>query len=189
MERPGIYEYPFGVAIDRVLADCGAGNAQAVQISGASGQCIAAHEFKRKVAFEDVPTAGAFMVFGPHRDMFEVARNFAEFFAHESCGFCTPCRVGTALVRNCMDKIANGHGTQHEIAEIFKLHRVMQAASHCGLGQAACNPLFDTLQKFRPAYERRLKSLDFEPAFDLDEALAAARQITGREDAAAHLEN
>lgn len=189
VERPGIYEYAFGVAIERVLADCGAGNAQAVQISGPSGQCIAAHEFKRKVAFEDVPTAGAFMVFGPHRDMFEVARNFAAFFAHESCGFCTPCRVGTSLVRNCMDKIAHGHGTQHEISEIFKLHRVMQAASHCGLGQAACNPLFDTLQKFRPAYERRLKSLDFEPAFDLDEALAAARQVTGREDAAAHLEN
>jgi len=187
VERPGIYEYPFGVAIDKVLNDCGAGNAQAVQISGASGMCLAMHEFKRKVAFEDVPTAGAFMVFGPHRDMFEVARNFAHFFAHESCGFCTPCRVGTALVKNCMDKIAAGHGTQHEIGEIFKLHRLMQAASHCGLGQAACNPLFDTLHKFRPAYERRLKSLDFQPAFDLDQALAAARQVTGRDDAAAHL--
>ena len=186
VERPGIYEYPFGVSVERVLNDCGAGNAQAVQISGASGICLAAHEFKRRVAFEDVPTAGAFMVFGPHRDMFEVARNFAHFFAHESCGFCTPCRVGTSLVKNCMDKIAAGQGTQHEIGEIFKLHRLMHAASHCGLGQAACNPLFDTLHKFRPAYERRLKSLDFSPAFDLDQALAAARQVTGRDDAGAH---
>ena len=186
VEHPGIYEYPFGVSVDRVLNDCGAGNAQAVQVSGASGICLATHEFSRRIAFEDVPTAGAFMVFGAHRDMFEVARNFAHFFAHESCGFCTPCRVGTSLVANLMDKIANGHGSQYEINEIFRIHRLLHVASHCGLGQAACNPLFDTLQKFRPAYERRLRSLDFEPAFDLDQALAAARQMTGRDDPGAH---
>jgi [NiFe] hydrogenase diaphorase moiety large subunit len=186
VEAPGIYEYPFGVALAQVLNDCGAGNAQAVQVSGPSGSCLAMHEFSRRIAFEDVPTAGALMVFGAHRDLFEVARNFAHFFAHESCGFCTPCRVGTSLVADCMDKIANGHGSQYEINEIFKIHRLLHAASHCGLGQSACNPLFDTLHKFRPAYERRLRSLDFEPAFDLDQALAAARQMTGRDDAAAH---
>jgi [NiFe] hydrogenase diaphorase moiety large subunit len=186
VEQPGIYEYPFGVAVEQVLRDCGAGNAQAVQVSGASGTCLDANEFRRRIAFEDVPTAGAFMVFGPERDLFEVARNFAHFFAHESCGFCTPCRVGTSLVKNCLDKIAAGNGTQHEINEIFKLHRLMHAGSHCGLGQAACNPVIDTLQKFRPAYERRLRTLDFEPAFDLDQALAAARQMTGRDDADAH---
>jgi len=189
VENPGIYEYPFGVSVAQVLNDCGAGNAQAVQISGASGICLAMHEFSRRIAFEDVPTAGAFMVFGAHRDMFEVARNFAHFFAHESCGFCTPCRVGTSLVANCMDKIANGLGSQHEIAVIFKIHRLLNAASHCGLGQAACNPLFDTLHKFRPAYERRLRSLDFEPAFDLDHALASARQMTGRDDPGAHFDS
>ena len=189
VERPGIYEYPFGVTVEQVLRDCGAGNAQAVQVSGASGVCLDANEFRRRIAFEDVPTAGAFMVFGPDRDLFEVARNFAHFFAHESCGFCTPCRVGTSLVMNCLDKIADGAGTQHEINEIFKLHRLMHAGSHCGLGQAACNPVIDTLTKFRPAYERRLRSLDFAPAFDLDKALAAARQMTGRDDADAHFAN
>ena len=186
VENPGIYEYPFGVSVTQILNDCGAGNAQAVQVSGASGLCLAMHEFSRRIAFEDVPTAGAFMVFGAHRDMFEVARNFAHFFAHESCGFCTPCRVGTSLVANFMDKIANGLGSQHEISEIFKIHRLLSVSSHCGLGQAACNPLFDTLHKFRPAYERRLRSLDFEPAFDLDRALASARQMTGRDDPGAH---
>lgn len=186
VENPGIYEYPFGVSVAQVLNDCGAGNAQAVQISGASGICLGMHEFSRRIAFEDVPTAGAFMVFGAHRDMFEVARNFAHFFAHESCGFCTPCRVGTSLVANCMDKIANGHGSQYEISEIFRIHRLLTAASHCGLGQAACNPLVDTLNKFRPAYERRLRSLDFEPSFDLDRALSSARQMTGRDDPGAH---
>jgi [NiFe] hydrogenase diaphorase moiety large subunit len=134
-----------------------------------------------------VPSAGAFMVFGKTRDMFEVARNFAHFFAHESCGFCTPCRVGTALVANLMDKIAAGRGTQYEMNELLRLHQVMRTSSHCGLGQTACNAIFDTLQKFRPSYERRLKAVDFEPAFDLDAALAKTRELTGRDDANAHL--
>ncbi len=188
-QRPGIYEYPFGITVAEVLADCGAEGTQAVQVSGPSGICLAPHEFRRRIAFEDVPTAGAFMVFDERRDMFEVARNFAHFFAHESCGFCTPCRVGTSLVANLMDKIAGGHGSPYDIDEIFKLHRLMQATSHCGLGQTAGNPLFDTLNKFRPAYERRLGCTDYEPAFDLDAALSRARQMTGRNDAAAHLAN
>ena len=187
--QPGIYEYPYGLAVSQVLADCGAEKAQAVQISGPSGICLADNEFGRRIAFEDVATAGAFMVFDDRRDMFEVARNFAHFFAHESCGFCTPCRVGTSLVRNMMDKLAAGHGSPYDINEIFKMHRLMQTTSHCGLGHSACNPVFDTLNKFRPAYERRLQSLEFEPSFDLDAALSQARQMTGRDDAGAHLAN
>ncbi len=189
--RPGIYEYPFGVTVRQVLADCGAGlgkhDTLAVQISGPSGVCIGADEFDRRIAFEDLATAGAFMVFDSSRDMFEVARNFAHFFAHESCGFCTPCRVGTAMLKATMDKIAAGHGTQYDLAEIDKLDRVLHQSAHCGLGHTACNPTLDTLKRFRPTYERRLKSLDFEPAFDLDGALAAARRMTGRDDAGAHL--
>ena len=188
-ERPGIYEYPYGITVAEVLADCGAGDTQAVQVSGPSGVCLSSEEFGRRIAFEDIPTAGAFMVFDATRDMFEVAQNFAHFFAHESCGFCTPCRVGTTLVKNMMDKIAKNHGSPYDIDELFKLHRLMQGASHCGLGNSACNPVFDTLNKFRPAYERRLKSLDYEPAFDLDGALSQARQMTGRDDAGAHLTN
>lgn len=190
-ERPGIYEYPFGVTVAEVLSDCGAelSKTQAVQISGPSGICISAEEFKRRIGFEDLPTAGAFMVFNAQRDMFEVAHNFSRFFAHESCGFCTPCRVGTTLLKNCMDKIEAGHGSEYDINEIFNINRLLQTASHCGLGHTACNPMFDTLQKFRPAYERRLKSLAFEPAFDLDQTLSQARQMTGRDDAAAHLES
>jgi [NiFe] hydrogenase diaphorase moiety large subunit len=189
--RPGIYEYPFGVTVRQVLEDCGAGVAQhdtlAVQISGPSGVCIGADEFDRRIAFEDLATAGAFMVFDTRRDMFEVARNFVHFFAHESCGFCTPCRVGTAMLKATMDKIAAGHGTQYDLREIEQLDRVLNQSAHCGLGHTACNPTLDTLKRFRPTYERRLKSLDFEPAFDLDGALAAARRMTGRDDAGAHL--
>jgi [NiFe] hydrogenase diaphorase moiety large subunit len=61
-------------------------------------------------------------------------------------------------------------------------------SAHCGLGHTACNPILDTMKRFRPAYERKLRSLDFTPAFDLDGALDRARQMTGRDDPGAHLE-
>jgi [NiFe] hydrogenase diaphorase moiety large subunit len=186
--RPGLYEYPFGTRVGRILEDCGATDTQAVQVGGPSGVCLSAFEFGRRIAFEDVPTAGAFMVFDRSRDMFEVARGFAHFFAHESCGFCTPCRVGTALVVKRMDKLAAGHGSRHDIDVLFELDKLMHAATHCGLGATACNPLRDTIAKFRPAYERHLKSLYFEPGFDLDAELSIARRMTGRDDAGAHLE-
>ncbi len=185
--RPGIYEYPFGVTVREILQDCGAANTRAVQISGPSGVCVPESEFDRRLGFEDLPTAGAFMVFDDSRDMFEVARNYVHFFAHESCGFCTPCRVGTALLKKTMDKIAAGLGTQYDLAEVEQLDQVLQTSSHCGLGRTACNPVLHTLKHFRPAYENRLKSLEFKPAFDLDGALARARQMTGRDDAGAHL--
>jgi [NiFe] hydrogenase diaphorase moiety large subunit len=185
--RPGIYEYPFGVTVRQVLEDCGAERTQAVQISGPSGICIDTTEFERRIGFEDLPTAGAFMVFDDSRDLFEVARNFTHFFAHESCGFCTPCRVGTTLLCHVMDKIHGGKGSQHDLNQIVRLNRLLQASSHCGLGLTACNPLVDTIKRFRPAYERRLESLEFEPAFDLDGALVRAREMTGRDDAGAHL--
>ncbi len=184
--RPGLYEYPFGVRVSEVLEDCAAKDSQAVQVSGPSGVCLAAAEFDRRIAFEDIPTAGAFMVFDHSRDMFEVARNFVHFFAHESCGFCTPCRVGTSLLRNLMDKLKNGHGSPYDFAEIEKLNRILQSMSHCGLGHTACNPVLDTIAKFRPVYERRLQQKEFEPAFNLDWALESARQMTGRDDAGAH---
>jgi [NiFe] hydrogenase diaphorase moiety large subunit len=187
--RPGLYEYPFGVTLRQVLDDCGAENTQAVQVSGPSGVCVDVTEFDRRIAFEDLPTAGAFTVFDTSRDMFEIARNYMQFFAHESCGFCTPCRAGTSMLMQSMDKIRNGNGTMHDLREIGRLNRVLLMSAHCGLGHTACNPILDTMKKFRPMYERRLRSRDFEPAFDLDEALARARQMTGRDDPGAHLES
>ena len=185
--HPGIYEYPFGTTVAQVLADCGARDTQAVQVSGPSGVCLAANEFGRRIAFEDIPTAGAFMVFDHSRDMFEVARNFVHFFAHESCGFCTPCRVGTPLLRNMMDKLAHGRGSPYDFSEIEKLNQLLRSMSHCGLGHSACNPVLDTIAKFRPAYDQRLLHKDYVPAFDLDYALSQARQMTGRDDSGAHL--
>lgn len=187
-ERPGVYEYPFGVPVATVLADSGARDAEFVQIGGPSGVMLAHAAFGRRIAFEDVPCAGSVMIFDASRDPFDVARNFVDFFAHESCGFCTPCRVGTSLLKGYMDKLAAGQGAKADLADIDWIDRILKHGSHCGLGASAPNVVVDTLAQFRPAYERRLHSLEFQPAFDLDRALDAARRVTGRDDPQAHLE-
>ena len=184
--NPGIYEFPFGTTIAEVLDAAGTSDVQAVQMGGASGVTLAPADFNRRMAFEDVPTAGAFMIFDSSRDMFDVASNFVHFFAHESCGFCTPCRVGTSLLTGYLDKLAQGHGSKPDLVEIEVLNKVLKSASHCGLGQAAANPILDGLKKFRPAWDKRMLHHDFEPAFNLDASLSAARQITGRDDTGAH---
>ena len=90
-------------------------------------------------------------------------------------------------MRDALDKIAVGHGSRYEINELMRLAELLRKTSHCGLGQTAGNPVRDTWLKFRPAYERRLIRGDFDPAVDLDAALARAREIAGRDDAAAHI--
>ena len=130
---PGIYEYPFGVTIRQVLDDCGAKDAQAVQVGGPSGTLINSAEFDRRLGFDDLSTGGSLMVFSQARDLLAVIVNFAHFFAHESCGFCTPCRVGTVLLKNGLDKIAGGHGTQYDLDEMQRLAALVKCRSHCGL--------------------------------------------------------
>ncbi len=187
--RPGIYEYDFGVTIAQVLADCGAENTLGVQVGGPSGVFISAKEFDRKLGFEDLATGGSFMIFNQTRDVLEIVRNFTHFFAHESCGFCTPCRVGTSLLRNNLDKICAGHGTAGDLAELSNLAKIVKTASHCGLGQTAANPILSTLERYPDLYQTRLKNnISFEPGFDLDGALATARRLSGRDDVMAHLE-
>lgn len=186
-ERPGIYEYPFGASIQHILQDCGASDAQAVQVAGAAGVTLPATEFNRCIAFEDVATGGSFMVFNQQRDMLDMVRNFAHFFVHESCGFCTPCRVGSSLMKDLVDKVYIGHGGQYDLDEMHKIGMLMRTSSHCGLGTTAPNPMLDTLNKFPQIYNERLKHSSYEPSFDLDAALQDARDITGRDDAGAHI--
>ena len=185
--RPGIYEYPFGTPVHQVLRDCGGEQAQAVQISGAAGTTLAPAEFDRIIAYEDLPTAGAFMIFGPGRDLLDMVRNFAAFFAHESCGFCTPCRVGGALLRDLVEKVAAGRASPYDLDEMRAIGKVMRQGSYCGLGHTAPNHVLNTLDKFPEVYRRRLLHHDYSPSFDLDAALSEARAITGRDDAGAHL--
>jgi [NiFe] hydrogenase diaphorase moiety large subunit len=186
--RPGIYEYPFGVTIRTILDDCGAQSTQAVQVAGAAGQCIPASEFERRIAFEDIPTGGSFMVFNSQRSVLDMVCNFTQFFAHESCGFCTPCRVGTALLRDLVDKVYRRHGTRADLEQIRNIAEVMQDASHCGLGHTATLTLVESLNKFHEQWDARLQQISFEPAFDLEGSLEEARQLSGRNDSAAHIQ-
>lgn len=185
--KPGVYEYPFGVSIRDILRDCGAQDTHAVQVAGPAGHCIHPNEFDRRIAFEDLPTGGSFMIFDKRRDLLQIVNNFTHFFAHESCGFCTPCRVGTALLRDLVDKVCAGHGTRLDLSEMQNIAHVMQDASHCGLGHTATLTLMDALEKYPETWERRLKHTGFEPAFDLDGALEEARELSGREDPGAHV--
>jgi len=187
-ERPGIYEYPFGVSIKQVLEDCGAANTQAVQIAGAAGTTLPVADAGRCLAFEDVSTGGSFMVFNTDRRLLDMVQNFAHFFAHESCGFCTPCRVGGSLLKDLVDKLVNGHATHYDVAEMKQIGALMKQASLCGLGTTAPNPVLDLLERFPQLVESRLAHSGYEPAFDLDAALQEARDITGRDDAGAHIE-
>ena len=187
-ERPGIYEYPFGVTIKQVLEDCGAVDSQAVQIAGAAGTTLPVSDANRCIAFEDVATAGSFMVFNKERKLLDMVQNFARFFVHESCGFCTPCRVGSSLLKDLVEKLVNGHATQYDVAEMKQIGALMKRSSFCGLGTTAANPVLDLLNRFPQLVEEQLAHSGYEPAFDLDAALQDARDITGRDDAGAHIE-
>jgi [NiFe] hydrogenase diaphorase moiety large subunit len=186
--RPGVYEYPYGASIETILYDCGAEDVQAVQVAGPAGQCVPPAEFDRSIAFEDLSTGGSLMIFGQQRNLLNAIENFNDFFVHESCGFCTPCRVGTTLLQKRLHKVVCGHATSEDLAMMRTIGSVVRESSHCGLGMTAANPILGSMEKFLEIYEARLKSTSFEPAFDLDAALEEARQISGRNDAGAHIE-
>jgi len=185
--RPGIYEYPFGTTIQTILDECGATDVLGVQVGGPSGTFISNQELSRKLAFEDLATGGSFIIFNNSRNILDTVHNFMHFFAHESCGFCTPCRVGTSLLKKQLDKIVEGHGSAGDVVALEELCRLVKNHSHCGLGQTAANPILTTLERYPELYQNQLKKISYEPGFDLDGALDIARRMANRNDPAAHL--
>ncbi len=185
--QTGIYEYPFGVTVQDILDDCQAENVLGVQIGGPSGSFISNQEFDRKIAFEDLATGGSFIVFNNSRNILDIVKNFTHFFAHESCGFCTPCRVGSSLLQKQLDKITDGHGSSGDVVELEQISQLLKNYSHCGLGQTAANPVLTTLQRYPELYQQQLKKISYEPGFDLDASLETARQMANRNDTNAHL--
>jgi [NiFe] hydrogenase diaphorase moiety large subunit len=178
--RAGVYEVPFGITVNDFLDLVGAPDATFVQIGGPSGQCVAPKDFGRQIAYEDLSTGGSVMIFGPGRDVLDVATQFAAFFVEESCGWCTPCRVGTTLLKKSMEKLLDGRATLADIAAMESLAGTVTRMSRCGLGQTAANPILSTLRNFPEAYEARLNPAPFVPAVTLREALAAAVELQGR---------
>jgi [NiFe] hydrogenase diaphorase moiety large subunit len=172
--RPGVYEVAYGLTVTELLEKVGGTEAKAVQVGGPSGTCIAPAEFGRRFCFKDLATGGSVIVFGPDRDLFEVVENFMEFFVEESCGWCTPCRVGNVLIKRKFEKIAAGLGTAKDLAELEAWGDLIKRTSRCGLGQTSPNPILTTMKNFPELYRARLRSdEDFVPQFNLAEAIQA----------------
>jgi len=181
--HPGVYEVPFGITLNALLDLVGAPDAKYVQMSGPSGQSIAPKDFGRGIAYEDLSTGGSTMIFGPGRDILEVALQFADFFVVESCGWCAPCRVGTTLLKQGMEKVIAGRATLADIAQMESLGNTVMRMSRCGLGQTAPNPILTTMRNFPELYEARLAPVPFTPLVTLHDALREAVAIQGREPA------
>ncbi len=180
---PGIYELPFGTTLGELLELVGAGDAVGVQVGGPSGKMVGPADFDREFCFDDLATGGSIMVFGPERDLLEVASGFMDFFIDESCGYCTPCRVGNVLLKERLDKVRAGLADASDLDYLERLGETVRTASRCGLGQTSPNPILSTLENFRPLYEARLKSPDESllATFDIQGALEESRGITGRD--------
>ena len=147
--RPGVYEFPMGITVAELLREVGGEGAKAVQAGGASGQCVPASQFDRTIAYEDIPTGGSIIVFGPKRDMLEVAENFLEFFVDESCGQCTPCREGVPKLLEGVVMLQHGTCSMPHLQELCSLGETMQLASKCGLGQSAPNAFLSIVTHFQ----------------------------------------
>jgi len=146
----GVYELPLGMTIQEFVDLFGDGDTKAVQVGGASGTCVPRKNFATTViGFEGVPTGGSMMLFNSSRSMFHVLKNFLEFFEEESCGQCTPCRVGCQQLLKGIEAIRSGERPVSYLEELRKLAATMSVASKCGLGQSVASPFNSITEHFR----------------------------------------
>jgi [NiFe] hydrogenase diaphorase moiety large subunit len=148
-KKPGVYELPWGTTINELLNIVGAENTKAVQVGGASGVCLPKSQFNRAFAYEDVATGGSVIIFNDSRSMLKVMKNFMEFFVEESCGQCTPCRIGNVKLLEGIELIEKGQYTFSYINKLKELGKTMQVASKCGLGQTSPNSFISIIENFK----------------------------------------
>ena len=179
---PGVFEVPFGVTLREVFKMCDAVMPTAVQVGGPSGKMVGEADFDRTICFDDLATGGSIVIFGPNRNPVEVVSRFLEFFVHESCGYCTPCRVGNVLLKERIDRILDGQGEPADLDYLDELAHTVKTTSRCGLGQTSPHPVLSTLESFRPAYEALVREpIDgMQPSFDLLQAVAESERLVGR---------
>jgi len=179
---PGVYEVPFGTTLSEVLKMVGATDAKAAQVGGPSGQMVGPSDYGRAICYDDLATGGAVMVFGPDRDLLEVIRGFMDFFVEESCGYCTPCRVGNVLLKLGLEKVIAGQAGPADLEDLEDLARTVKTASRCGLGQTSPNPILTTLERFREEYDSRTKASEdgMQLDFDIAAAVGEAAELAGR---------
>jgi len=148
--KEGIYELEFGMNIAEFVKLFGDGDTKAVQVGGSSGFCVPRKKFKDTIiGFEGVPTGGSMMLFNSSRSMYHVLHNYLEFFEEESCGQCTPCRVGCQQLKKGIEAVKSGQKPQSYLEDLIKLAETMKVASKCGLGQSVPNSFISIARHFR----------------------------------------
>jgi [NiFe] hydrogenase diaphorase moiety large subunit len=147
---PGIYELELGTLLHEFVEEFGDGDTKAVQVGGASGFCVPRKKFKDTIiGFEGVPTGGSMMIFNSSRSMFNVLNNYLDFFKEESCGQCTPCRVGCQQLHKGIKAVKRGEKPAAYLDQLMKLSQTMKITSKCGLGQSVANSFASIVDNFR----------------------------------------
>jgi NADH:ubiquinone oxidoreductase subunit F (NADH-binding)/(2Fe-2S) ferredoxin len=163
----GLIEVPMGTSLREIVFDIGGGiqgggEFKAAQTGGPSGGCIPAEHLDVKMDYEALVNLGSIMgsggliVMDQSSDMVDVARFFMEFCMDESCGKCVPCRVGTKMMHDLLQKICDNNASRIDLERLEELAVYVKEASLCGLGGSAPNPLLSTLRHFRNEYETRI---------------------------------
>ena len=163
IKHTGLVEVPMGTTLREIVEEIGGGvpnghSFKAAQTGGPSGGCIPASEMDVKIDYDSLIAIGAMMgsggliIMDDTTCMVDIAKFFLEFTVDESCGKCTPCRVGTRRLLELLNKITSGNGTLEDIDHMEKLCYYLKENSLCALGQTAPNPVLSTLKYFRDEY-------------------------------------
>ena len=180
--RPGVYELPFGIRVHELLERVEAKEAAAVQVGGPSGEMINMSQFGRRLCLEDLPTGGSIMVFSMRRNILEIVDHFMSFFVEESCGYCTPCRVGNVFLKQRIDKIRKGLCQPEDLEYLKELGNTIAMTSRCGLGHTSPNPVLSTIRNFPLVYSALVKENrdGMQASFDIQHALEESRRLAKR---------
>ncbi|PKL86275.1 MAG: NADH-quinone oxidoreductase subunit E [Ignavibacteriae bacterium HGW-Ignavibacteriae-1] len=154
--RPGIYDLEFGLSLDEFVREFGDGDTKAVQVGGASGFCVPRKKFQSTtIGFpggltgDSLPTGGSMMIFNSSRSMYNVLRNYLDFFEEESCGQCTPCRIGCQQLKVGIEAVKRGDKDPEYLQQLLKLTDTMKITAKCGLGQSVANSFSSIVDNFR----------------------------------------
>ena len=163
IKHTGLVEVPMGTTLRQIVEEVGGGipngkKFKAAQTGGPSGGCIPAEHFDVPVDYEhlaelgSIVGSGGMIVMDEDNCMVDIAKFFLEFTVDESCGKCTPCRIGTRRMLEILTKITEGNGTMEDLDKLEELCHFVKENSLCGLGQTAPNPVLSTLRFFRDEY-------------------------------------
>jgi len=168
INNTGLLEIPMGTTLREIVYEVGGGipggkKFKAAQTGGPSGGCIPAQHIDIAIDYESLESLGSMMgsggliVMDEDTCMVDIARFFLDFTVDESCGKCPPCRIGTKRMLEILDRITEGKGKNGDIEKLETLARSIKAASLCGLGQTAPNPVLSTIKYFREEYEAHIE--------------------------------